>query len=557
MPQVEFSKKDLEQLMGFEIEDDQLETYFLPAKCELDEYKEGIIKLKATDTNRPDLWGVEGVARELKAHLGLDKGLPKYKFGKSDYIVEVSGENSFNPKEASAIIRNVDVTEDLLISIINFQEKVCNSFGGRRSEFALGIYALNKINGKKLKYTVVDKKTKFVPLGYDYEMTLEEVLKVHPKGKEFAVLLKDMDKYPVWIDEKGKIMSMPPIVNSNESGKVELGMQDLFLEITGKSQEKVDLVLLICAMAFADRGAKVESITVNYLDDKKSFVSLDTTPYQMILSKDKIIEYLGEKIDNETITRLLEQKHFDCKIVGNDVVVKYPKYRQDILHFVDVIEDLIIEFGYNVLKPEKLKFHTVGGLLQSTEWNQLVKEACIGLGLQEIVTFTLTSKKKQYDSLGLKANNCVEIANPMSDTIAIFRETILPEHLEFLIKNQHVSYPQNIFELGKVVSVSNKGKTEVAKEENHLCVTLCHNDVTYTEAKRCLDSVLANIGAKEIKFIAQDYPFMISKRSAKVSFVLGSTKCEGVIGELSPQTLLNCGLNMPVACFEISVDKPF
>lgn len=555
MPQVEFSKKDFEQLMDFEVDDAQLETYFLPAKCELDEYKEGIIKLKATDTNRPDLWSVEGVARELKAHLGLDKGLLNYKFGKSDYTVEVSGKNDFNPKEASAIIRDVNVTEDLLISMINFQEKICNSFGSRRSEFALGIYALNKVNGKKLKYTVVDKKTKFCPLGFDKEITLEDVLKIHPKGKEFAHLLQGMNKYPVWVDEKGKIMSMPPIVNSNESGKVELGKQDLFLEVTGKTQEKVDLVLLLCALAFADRGAKVESIVVEYKEENKKIVSLDTTPGQMILSKEKIFEYLGEKIDNETIKRLLEQKHFDVKIVGSDVVVKYPKYRQDILHTVDIIEDLIIEFGYNVLKPEKLKFHTVGGLLQSTEWNQLVKESCIGLGLQEIVTFTLTSAKKQYNFLGLKPENCVEIANPMSDTIAIFREKILSENLEFLAKNQHISYPQNTFELGKVAYVPQDKKQEKAIEENHLCVCLCHNEVTYTEAKQYLDFVLKNIGAEEIKFTAQDYVFCISKRSAKVSFKLANKMCEGFIGELSPQTLSNFGLNMPVACFEICVDK--
>lgn len=555
MPQIEFTKKDLENLLGFEVEDTQLETYFMSTKSEFDDYSEGVIKLKGTDTNRPDLWGVEGVVRELKAHLGLEKGLPKYTFEKSDYIVEISGKNSFNPKGTSAIIRDVDVTEDLLVSMINFQEKVVNSYGGKRSEFALGIYALDKVNGKRLKYTVVDKKTKFIPLGFDKEMTLDEVLKVHPKGKEFGHLLKGMDKYPVWIDEKGKIMSMPPIINSNESGKVDLGKQDLFLEVTGKNQDKVDLVLLICAMAFADRGAKVESTTVKYLDTKESFVSLDNTALEISFDKHKILNYVGENLTNEQIKEFLERKHYEVSFDSNIIKLKYPKYRQDVLHPVDVIEDLIIEYGYNTLKPEKLNFYTVGGLLDSTNHNNSVREVSIGLGLQEIVTFTLTSKKKQYENMNIKDINCVEIANPMSESISVFRERILPEHLSLLSKNQHISYPQDIFELGKVVYVETQKGVEHHKEKTHLCVTLCHNKTSYTEIKQKLDALLKAIDAKDIKYESKDYSFLLPKRSALVTFKLGTISCSGYIGEVAPEILCNFGLNMPVAVFEISVDK--
>lgn len=557
MPNITFSKKDFENLMGFDIDDSQLETYFFPAKGELEDFVDGQITVEITDSNRPDLWSVEGIVRELKAHLGLEKGLPKYKFAKSDYIVEVSGENKFNPKEAGAIIKNVNVTEDLLISMINFQEKVCNTFGRKRSIFSMGIYALNKVNGKRLRYTVFDKKTKFKPLGYDYEMTLEDVLKIHPKGKEYGHLIQDMDKYPVWIDEKGKIMSMPPIINSNESGKVELGQQDLFLEVTGASQEKVYIALLVCALAFADRGAKVESITVNYVDEKKSFVSLNTTPGEISFEKQKIFDYFGEALTDAQISEFLERKHFDVKIVANKITVKYPKYRQDILHPVDIIEDLIIEYGYNVIRPTKFNLATTGKVLPETEFNNLVKEASIGLGLQEILTFTLTSIRKQYDNLKIdkKERNYVEIANPMSESIAIFRERLLPELLEFLSKNQHISYPQDVFELGKTLHIEMKNKTEVVKEENHLCVTLCHNEASYTQAKQRLDAVLKAIGAKDIHYEAKEFVMYIPKRSALVTYKLGDKTCQGHIGEIHPQVLGNFGLTMPVASFEICIDK--
>jgi len=71
MPKIVFSKKDFENLMGFEIDDAQLEGYFFAAKGELDDLTEGQITCDITDSNRPDLWSVEGIARELKGHLGM------------------------------------------------------------------------------------------------------------------------------------------------------------------------------------------------------------------------------------------------------------------------------------------------------------------------------------------------------------------------------------------------------------------------------------------------------------------------------------------------------
>lgn len=557
MPKITFSKRDLETMMGFEIDDSQLESYFFCAKGELDDYIDGNITCDITDSNRPDLWSVEGIAREIKGHLGLQKGIPQYDFKKSEYLVEVSGENTFNPYAGAAIIRDIDVTEDLLISMINLQEKICNTYGRKRSEFALGIYALNKINGTKLRYNLVDKDTTFCPLGYDTPMTLEEVLKEHKTGKEYGHLIKDMKQYPVWQDSHGEIMSLPPIVNSNKSGRVELGRQDLFIEVTGKTQEKVDVALLITALAFSDRGAKVESVKINYIDENKSFATLDLTPNELSFDKSKIQEYLGEELDDETILEFLERKHYNPRIVKDKVFVQYPKYRQDILHPVDVIEDIIIECDYNMIKPDKMKFYTTGGVLKSTEWNNLVREATLGLGMQELMTFTLTSVKKQYDNLFIanENRNNVEIANPMSEGIAIFRERILPELLDVLSKNQHISYPQNIFELGKVAYVINSKGIEKVKEENHLCLALCHNEVSYTDAKQKLDAILKAIDAEEIIYEPVDVSYLIPKRSAKVSFKIGAKYCEGFIGEISPESLLAFGLNMPVAYFEISVDK--
>lgn len=550
MPVIEFNKKDFENLLGFEVDEGQLETYFIPAKGELEDLTEDLVKVEISDSNRPDLWGVEGIVRELKAHLGLENSLTKYNFKKSEYSVDVSGLKGIRPKASYCVVKNVNMTEDLLVSLINMQEKIAGTFGKKRKEIAIGIFDLDKINGKKLKYFAADKKTKFVPLTFTQELTLDEILKEHKKGLEFGGLLKDFSKYPLLVDEKNEVLSMPPIINSNNSGRVELDTKNLFVDITGLEQEKVDTALIIFAYAFADRGAEVELVEINYLDENKKYL-LNLKPYEMSFDKSKIYDYLGEEISDDEIKELLERKNYSVDFSNTKINLKYPKYRQDILHPVDVIEDLIIEYGYNILKPEKLNFYTNGKLLKETEFSNLVREICIGMQLQEVVNFTLTSKKKQYENLGAKSIHTVELANPMSESIAIFREHLLPEVIEFLTKNQHISYPQNIFEYGRTLRVENNKVVE----EDHLFVGLCANKITYTDIKQKLDSFLKTIGATDVQYTAVDYPFYIVKRSAKVTFKLNEKIFEGVIGELAPKTLLNYGLNMPLACFEICLQR--
>ncbi|MDD4983917.1 MAG: phenylalanine--tRNA ligase subunit beta [Candidatus ainarchaeum sp.] len=547
MPKIDVSRSDLESLLHYKIKDSELEKFFLCTKCEVDGVDGDTIKLDIKDSNRPDLWSIEGVAREIKKDNGEIKGLKEYSFEKSDYIVDVGDMKNIAKYVAAAVVKNVDISDDFLISLVNMQEKIAGSYGKKRSELSMGMYDLNKISGKKLKYFLGDKKTvKFAPLGFEKEMTLEEVLKNHKKGQEYGHLLAGFDKYPVWQDEKGKIMSMPPIVNSNDSGKVEVGKNDLFIEVTGITQEKVNVALLIVCMAFADRGAKVEAITVDYGKEKV------VTPYfakeKMEISKQKIFDYIGMEISEKDLIGLLERKGYDVKIVKDKVVVEYPNYRVDIMHPVDVIEDILISIGYNTIKLEKVDVRSTGGLLDKTVWADSLRLLGVGAGLQEIMTFTLTSKEKQFGKMKIK-NKAVTIANPMSESIEIFRTSIVPEHLEFLVKNQHISYPQNVFEVGKILEENDKG----ILEKIFFTATLCYEGVDYTYAKRLAEFVLNNLEVTDKKYTEFKHNSFIEGRVAKIEYKLNGKKKEGIIGEINPEVLKNFNLETPVAVFELDL----
>ena len=268
------NKKDLEELCGCRFQSkEELEEALWKAKTELESLEGDEIKASLSDTNRPDLLSTEGIARELRYRLGKQKKILEYKTKKSGIVATVDPAlKEIRPKAAYAIARNVKVTDAFLRQMIQLQEKICLTFGQKRKEIAIGVFDLGQVNGN-VRYYAADLKTEFVPLEYKVKMRLDEILAEHPKGKEYGQLLKGQKKYPLLVDSKNEVLSMPPIINSAGSGKVTEKTKNLFLDVTGFSQEKVNTALAVFCAALADRGAAIGSVEVNYGNKKV------TTPF--------------------------------------------------------------------------------------------------------------------------------------------------------------------------------------------------------------------------------------------------------------------------------------
>ena len=126
MPKFNVSKRDLEGLVRKSFTVEEWENLLLYAKCELDDVWEenGEIYFKADskDTNRPDLWSAEGIARQIRWALGFDKSLPRYGVGKSDVTVYIDGKlKDIRPYGVYAIVEGLHFDEEALKQMINLQ----------------------------------------------------------------------------------------------------------------------------------------------------------------------------------------------------------------------------------------------------------------------------------------------------------------------------------------------------------------------------------------------------------------------------------------------------
>jgi phenylalanyl-tRNA synthetase beta chain len=560
MPTIDVSFKDLQKLVGKSMTFEQLkDEYILFAKGEVDDVQGDMLKLDIKDTNRPDLWSAEGIAREIQGRITKRTGMPKYNVGKSKVVVNVDRKNEkVRPYTVCAVAKGVSIDENVLSQMIQLQEKVCNTFGRNRKEVALGVYDLGRIKSPIRFTTVRPDGIKFVPLEFDKEMTPREILREHPKGKEFGHLLAGWTEYPLFIDSAGNVLSIPPIINSNYTGKVTTKTRDLFIECSGFNFKFLMPALNIVIAALADRGARIQTVEVMYpnkaYNNKRTIHTPDMTPKKFTVSSAYINKVSGLGLEPSQMKKLLEQARHDVSVKGKGkatkIEVTYPAYRQDIMHPRDVTEDVIISYGYNNIEPVIPRHSTIGSIAAKEVWANSVAEVAVGLGLQEILSYTLTNKDSLFKKMGVKEWPVAEIENPVSMNWNVFRTWLLPGMLEFLANNQHVEYPQRVFEIGDVILPDETQETKT-RDVRKIAVALSEANVSYEKASSMLDAFLTAIGA-EYKLKAATHPSFISGRAADI--VVGGKKV-GVIGEVSPDVLANWKLEMPVAAFELEIEK--
>ncbi len=546
MPTIECSKKDLEELIGKKFSKEELEEALLCVKGEIDLLENDVLKIDVKETNRPDLWSSEGIAREIKAFIGKEKGIPEFKVikGKRKAFIDKKLEK-IRPKAAYAEVRNAKVTEEVLLQLIQLQEKICQSFGKKREQVAIGLFDLDKVKGN-VRYYAAETSLEFVPLGFNESMSLKEILLKHPKGKEYGKLIESFEKFPLLVDENNEVLSMPPIINSEGSGKVTTETKNLFVDVTGFNQELVDTALKIMCMALADRKGKIYSVELNYTN--KKMISPQFKKEKIVFPLKEVNELLGTEFSGKEIIKLLEKKRMQGKIKGRNLIAEFGDYRKDIIHAWDVIEDIAIGFDYNKLEPEALNVFTLGNTRKETKNTIEARELCVGFGLQEIASNHLTSKEIQKQKMNLAEEEFVEIANPVSSNWEIFRKKLLPESLDFLSKNKNTSFPQKIFEVGRTVELNQEKETGV-EEKFKLCICVSHSKTNFNEIKSILEGI-ARERKEKFKLKEERIPFLEEGKSALIEFNSGK---KGFIGEVNAKTMQNFGLETKVSVIEIEI----
>ena len=544
MPTCTFSWKDLNSLVGKNIKESDLRDLLAYAKAELENFDNDEITVQFNDTNLPYLWSVEGLAVFLRGVLGKDKGIPKIKIEKGPYKINV--DNSVRPIRpciAAFVAKGKKINDHFLKQLIQMQEKFCEAYGRRREKIAIGVYPAKKITFPVSYKAVPPRSIKFVPLEFMKELDLLQIIEQHPTGKEYAWILKDFKKFPILIDFKKEILSFPPIINSDNTGKLELDDDEIFFEATGTDLRSVNLAANIFAQLFYERDFQIYSVDIAY--SRKPATTPDFNTEKMKLSKDDIAKITGMELKDSEVKKLLEKARYDF----SNYKVTIPAIRQDIMHPVDIIEDIVIQYGYANIEPVPLETYTVGETLDVRHFIDKAREIFIGQGYQEVASPILSNKERLLNKMNIKDFGCIDIKNYESLTYSVIRPWILPGLMDVLMRNKHVDYPQKIFEQGTVSAE----KDSKIKDYERIAAVTCHAKADYTEIRQAIDYLFRMLGI-EYEIADSDHKSFIKGRVARIS-VKG--KKIAFVGEINPVVLNSFGIDMPAAAFELNLTELF
>jgi phenylalanyl-tRNA synthetase beta chain len=556
MPTIQIDFDDFQSLLGIKLPNDTDELNeilsYVKGEATLFDGQEVYIEIK--DSNRPDLWHVEGLARALRGFLSFEKGLKKYSVsGDSGVQVDVDSRlKDIRPYIACAIIKNVRLNDTIIRQAMHLQDKLDQTYGRRRQRASIGLYNFNLVTSP-LHYGVAKpSEASFVPLGLEEKMSLGELLEKHPKGMEYGDIVRRHTVWPILMDSEGKILSFPPVINSNDLGKITKDVHEVLIEVTGTAHETVLNTLTTVAVSLADRGGQIYSATSLYPYAELKKVMAPQLKTQTVLLDMKLVnKVLGFGLKPKEIVDLLQKARFGVGEVSEDnAIVEIPCYRMDIMHPVDIIEDIAIAYGYNNIKPRWPQLPTIGSTSSQKHFNDSVREIIIGLGFQEVLTFTMSNPETLFKKMNLKPEKVVEISNPKMLTFTCLRNWLLPSLMEFLSHNTHVEYPQKVFEAG-YVTVFDRKEENRTKDIRKLACAIIHANANFTEAKAILDTLFLNLGLKYSIRESRHESFI----DGRVGKILVKNEEIGAIGEIHPKVLETWKLENPVSVFEIDLEE--
>src|SRR5207245_10862656 len=141
------------------------------------------------------------------------------------------------------------------------------------------------------------------------------------------------------------------------------------------------------------RGGKIYSCTQTYpAKGAKPVITPDLKSSNKELSVSYANRLLAADLKPAEMIRSLVRAGHPARQVSKDILhVESLCYRIDIMHQVDLVEDLAIALDINKLEPEWPRIWTLGGLAPETDRNARLAKIMVGLGYQEVLTDSPTS----------------------------------------------------------------------------------------------------------------------------------------------------------------------
>lgn len=167
---------------------------------------------------------------------------------------------------------------------------------------------------------------------------------------------------------------------------------------------------------------------------------------------------IGKEIPRELVITILKALEFDVETTDNPDILELhvPTYRVDVTRPCDVVEEILRIYGYNnveIYTEAHINLSQPGDADASHRMQQLISEQLTGQGFNEILCNSLSAKSYYEDLETMPLNRCVTLLNPLSNDLAVLRQTLLFGGLESIAHNANRKATDlKFYEFGNIYS---------------------------------------------------------------------------------------------------------
>ncbi|NQY28301.1 MAG: phenylalanine--tRNA ligase subunit beta, partial [Flavobacteriaceae bacterium] len=446
--------------------------------------------------NRSDAMSHFGTARDLKAGL-LQQGhnLELISPSVSDFYIDNRSlkidseveDNKLAPRYCGLTISGIKVTDspewiqnrlkaigltpkNNIVDITNY---VLHELGQ-----PLHAFDTTKIKGNKIKVKTLATGTKFTTLdGVERELHKDDLMICNAEepmciagvmgglnsgvtDQTTSIFLESAYFNPVAIRKTAKRHAL----NTDASFRFERGIDPNITEYALKRA-----ALLITEIAGGEISSGIEDLYPNKIEDFQVFLSFESTT-----------KLIGQEIPRETIKSILTS--LDIKVnsvTEGGLGLTIPSYRTDVQREADIVEEILRVYGYNNIEFSNKLNATMSHASKFEDYKiqNIVANQLVAQGFNEMMANSLTTANYTQLSELLKEEHNVSMLNPLSNDLAVMRQSLLFSGLEALSYN--INRKQNnlkFFEFGKTYHNFESGY----RENKHLTALITGNRTSDT-----------------------------------------------------------------------------
>ncbi len=271
---------------------------------------------------------------------------------------------------------------------------------------------------------------------------------------------------------------------------------------------------------------------------------------QVEVTTEEVERGLGVHLEATAIADMLRRLQFEVAVQGERLSAIPPDHRLDIgagvVGKADLLEEIARLYGYDRI-PETQVADRLPPQIGNAELEaeERLRDLLAGLGLQEVVTYRLTSPEREARRLAPGTSEAglpyIQLANPITADRVVMRQSLLAGLFEVVERNARVRERMALFEIGPVYLAGEDGV--LPDEPRRLAITLCGprhlpawqgadlSAMDFFDIKGVVEGLLADLHLPSGQYEPVEHPSFHPGKAARLSV---DGRPVGILGEVHP-----------------------